>query len=329
MPAESEAQRPSADTGRQLLNEVASLSAKAELHVTLLTGKPPEAFEFHRLNLDQGLANRFRQMCAEFAQPLASNARLGRYSAGENYSGGDLVGFMGPSEAVRSLVPKLEANTGNPLLDPRSLGKKKIRMYVVSVREPDSNWIHLLNETNARFRLEQKGFLPAIFSGGVYTELEEEALLFGRDFDAIFTSSIALVVQQKALQRALGILAEVSKQSKTILKAVTGGLRIKNYREFEGAVAAQLNMVPRLMSIKERFEDPAYAAAMTIDNIVAFAKKNPTLDIDFEGQSGKEELVFHPDPQRSWKILQLLDDDFLVSDLTKFRYESNSKSPLQ
>jgi hypothetical protein len=83
------------------------------------------------------------------------------------------------------------------------------------------------------------------------------------------------------------------------------------------------------MSIKERFEDPSYAAAMTIDNIVAFAKKNPTLDIDFEGQSGKEELVFHPDPQRSWKILQLLDDDFLVSDLTKFRYESNSKSPLQ
>jgi hypothetical protein len=124
---------------------------------------------------------------------------------------------MAPSEAVRSLVPKLEANTGNPLLDPRSLGKKKIRMYVVSVREPDSNWIHLLNETNARFRLEQKGFLPAIFSRGVHTELEEEALLFGRDFDAIFTSSIALVIQQKSLQRALGILAEVGKQSKTIL----------------------------------------------------------------------------------------------------------------
>src|ERR1700722_5524972 len=132
MPAKSATQTPSADTGRHLLNEVASLSTRAELHVTLLTGKPPDAFEFHRLNLDQGLANRFRQMCGEFAQHLASDARLGRYSAGENYSSGDLVGFMVPSEAIRSLVPKLEANTGNPLLDPRSLGKKKIRMYVVS-----------------------------------------------------------------------------------------------------------------------------------------------------------------------------------------------------
>jgi hypothetical protein len=329
MPTKSKAQTLSADSGRQLLNEVAALSDKAELHVTLLTGKPPDAFEFHRLNLDQGLANKFRQICAEFAQPLANGVRLGRYSAGENYSGGDIVGFMAPSEAIQSLVPKLEANTGNPLLDPSSLGNKRVRMYVVSVREPNSNWIHLLNETNARFRLEQKGFLATIFSRGVYTELEEEALLFGRDFDAIFTSSIALVIQQKSLQRALGILAQVSKQSKTILKAVTGRLRIKNYQEFETAVSAQLNMVPRLMSIKERFDVPAYAAAMTIDNIVAFAKENPKLEIDFEGESGNEELVFYPDPQRCWKILQLLDDDFLVSDLTKFRYESSSKSPLQ
>jgi hypothetical protein len=329
MPADSKTRGPSDAAGRQVLIEVASLAANAELHVTLLTGTPPDAFEFHRINLDHGLADRFRQMCADFAEPLATDARLGRYSAGENYSSGDLVGYMAPSEAIRSLLPKLEANVGSPLLDPRTLGKNRVRMYVVSVRQPGSNWIHLLNETNARFRLEQKGFLPAIFSRGVYTELEEEALLFGRDFDAIFTSSIALVFQQKALQRALGILAEVSKQSKTILKAATVGLRIKNYAEFESVVTAQLNMVPRLMSIRERFEDPIYAAAMTMSNIVAFAKNNPELQIDYEGRPGKEELVFFPDPQRCWKILQLLDDDFLVSDLTKFRYESNSKSPLQ
>ena len=94
-------------------------------------------------------------------------------------------------------------------------------------------------------------------------------------------------------------------------------------------MAEQLNMVPRLMSINERFEDAEYAAAMTIENIVGFAKKNPNLQIEFEGPAGREELVFQPDPQRRWKILQLLDDDFLVSDLTKFRYESNSKSPLR
>jgi hypothetical protein len=265
-------------------------------------------------------------MSSEFAARLGSDARLARYSAGENYSGGDLVGFMAPSDAIRALLPRLEANTGNPLLDPQSLGRKKVRMYVVSVKESNSGWIHLLNETNARFRLEQKGVLAAIFSRGVYTELEEQALLFGRDFDAIFTTNIALVVQQKSLQRALGILDAVRKQSKTILKTVTTRLRIKNYSEFEKAVAEQLNMVPRLMSINERFED---AEAMTIENIVGFAKKNPNLQIEFEGPAGREELVFQPDPQRRWKILQLLDDDFLVSDLTKFRYESNSKSPLR
>jgi hypothetical protein len=328
MPANTAESRPSADAARQLLAQVAALSDECQLHVTLLTGKPPNAFEFHRLNLDQGLANRSREMCADFARTLADDARVGRYSAGENYSGGDLVGFMAPSSAILSLLPRLVESTGNPLFDPRTLGKRKIRMYVVSVKSEGLDWIHLLNETNARFRLEQKGFLPAIFSQGVYTELEEEALLFGRDFDAIFTSEIALVIQQKSLQRALGILDAVRKQSKTILKQVTNRLRIKNYSEFEQVVAEQLNMVPRLISINERFEDDDYAAAMKMDNIVAFSRKNPNLEIEFEGAAGKEELVFHADPQRRWKILQLLDDDFLVSDLTKFCYESNSKSPI-
>ncbi|HEV3310198.1 MAG TPA: Kiwa anti-phage protein KwaB-like domain-containing protein, partial [Chloroflexota bacterium] len=249
----------------------------------------------------------------------------------ENYSGGVLVGYLDPSNipAIAQMRPHLENPLANPVLNPRQLGKKKVRLYVVSVKENASSWIHLLNETNARFRLEQHGILAAIFSDGVYSALEEEALLFTRDFDAVFDAKIILVIEQKPLQRALGILAAVQKQSKAILKAVTKSLAIQNYADFEAAVSSQLNMVPRLASIRERFKsDATYAAAMTMDNIVAFVRSNPQVDISIVSASGKPQIVFEPQPQKRWKILQLLDDDYLVSELTKQRYEVSSKSSL-
>jgi hypothetical protein len=144
--------------------------------------------------------------------------------------------------------PHLENPLANPVLNPRQLGKKKVRLYVVSVKENASSWIHLLNETNARFRLEQHGILAAIFSDGVYSALEEEALLFTRDFDAVFDAKIILVIEQKPLQRALGILAAVQKQSKAILKAVTKSLAIQNYAE-PAEHGSSLGIDPRTLQV--------------------------------------------------------------------------------
>lgn len=55
--------------------------------------------------------------------------------------------------------------------------------------------------------------------------------------------------------------------------------------------------------------------------------KNYNLGIPVEKDAnGKERLVFQPDRENRWKLLKLLDDDFLKSDLTNTRYEANSKS---
>jgi hypothetical protein len=50
--------------------------------------------------------------------------------------------------------------------------------------------------------------------------------------------------------------------------------------------------------------------------------------MDTEVVNGSEQLVFHPDPQNRWRILKLLDDDYLHSSLTTVDYEVNSKSPM-
>jgi hypothetical protein len=42
---------------------------------------------------------------------------------------------------------------------------------------------------------------------------------------------------------------------------------------------------------------------------------------------GKSQLVFDGTPQGRWKILKLLDDEFLASEMTSIKYEVNSKLP--
>ena len=72
----------------------------------------------------------------------------------------------------------------------------------------------------------------------------------------------------------------------------------------------------------------AASAVGTLATLVAFLKERPELQIDLEGPAGKEELVFYPDLARRWRILKLLDDDYLHSQLTHIDYEANSKSVL-
>ena len=60
--------------------------------------------------------------------------------------------------------------------------------------------------------------------------------------------------------------------------------------------------------------------------IVEFAEDHPECGVEIAGTGDSAQLVFHNDPQRRFKILKLLDDDYLHSELTALEYEANSKS---
>jgi len=169
--------------------------------------------------------------------------------------------------------------------------------------------------------------VAAIFRDGVYSELEEETLLFDKSFDFVVASDITLIMRLDAFQGSLDYLAEVRARAAEILRTVTVQVPIANFDEFSAAVCRQLGMISKLASVAARFtSDPAYAASMTLEKITQFASAHPEHLIDLEGPTNDQKLVFYPDPQRRWKILKLLDDDYLFSELTSREYDANSKS---
>jgi hypothetical protein len=62
-----------------------------------------------------------------------------------------------------------------------------------------------------------------------------------------------------------------------------------------------------------------------LPNLIVFIRAHPECGVELSSDGPDAELVSHNDLQRRFKILKLLDDDLLRSELTSLEYEANSK----
>ena len=66
---------------------------------------------------------------------------------------------------------------------------------------------------------------------------------------------------------------------------------------------------------------------LTIDKLKKFIKKRHLdVKIETDNDTGQEMLLY--DTRSSWKLLKLLDDDYLLSELTEHSYEVKGKREL-
>ena len=93
---------------------------------------------------------------------------------------------------------------------------------------------------------------------------------------------------------------------------------IKNFDEFSVKCKGHYQKLAKLRNISQK----SYLDAITIDDMKkVIGEFNRNIRID--KVDGQEKLVY--DSSNPWEILRLLDDDFLASDMTKEKYEVNSK----
>ena|SRR2546421_12644741 len=98
---------------------------------------------------------------------------------------------------------------------------------------------------------------------------------------------------------------------------------IAHFAEFEEACRKNPLKAAKLRSIAEK----PYLQMLTIDKLKRFIKKRHLdMKIETDEDTGQEMLVY--DARNSWKLLKLLDDDYLLSELTEHSYEVNGKREL-
>jgi hypothetical protein len=277
-----------------------------------------------------GLANDFREAAQAVAQNLYESRTLVAYVAGRRPDDYELAWLpVGEVEEMGPMIERAEAATPMELFDPSSAQAKRLRLSVVSVRK-ENRWLHFVRETSLRARLARSGKIAAVMRDGTYDRLDSDVLLFDRTFDAVVADGMVFLVNQRQFERATGFTERAAQAAVVTLQSITAQLRIKNLDGLLAAASTDTNIVAKLRGIKAKMStSDAYAKAMTMPTLVAFVKARPELQIDLEGPDGKEELIFYPDPPRRWRILKLLDDDYLHSQLTEIDSEANSKTVLK
>jgi Domain of unknown function (DUF4868) len=206
---------------------------------------------------------------------------------------------------------------------------QNLRFYVVAVQLPNPSWAYFFRAKGETLRLKRTKKVPLVPIGNAYDELQADPLMFEENFDAVVAAGYALIVNQDRFERSVAFVEQARSAAAATLTQLLTTVSVTNAADFLAAVGSDLNMVSKLRSIAEKMAArPAYAAAMTTERLIEFAEERG-IEIDTEEVDGVRQFVFLSDPQHRWRILKLLDDDYLHSTLTEIDYEVNSKSPLE
>jgi hypothetical protein len=174
-------------------------------------------------------------------------------------------------------------------------------------------------------RSTRRGFL--IRKGVLDLPQSGEVVLLSRDVAAMIISDVAFFRDRASFQRLFGYLDELRQQADTTFTEVTTDLRIDGLDQMRAAVTTSPAMLGKMASIQRKLDQyPQYRAALTMPRLKEFVDKHPECGVEIVGDGDDARFAFRNDPQHRFKILKLLDDDYLRSELTALEYESNSKS---
>jgi len=212
-----------------------------------------------------------------------------------------------------------------PLFDPGSAeaGLPRMTITMASQGSLRSIFFRFMRPTA---RLARSRYLAAVFRGPAFDVLRDEVLLFNEWVDAISTGGWIFFANRYNFDRSFEFFAQVQAKAAQTFDTVTAQLAIEGLPELRASVTSDVNMMTKMASIQRKIElHPEYAKALQMSRLLAFIDSNPQIDIDVVGEGSDRKLLFSGSPQRRWKILKLLDDDYLNSNLTTLNYEVDSK----
>ena len=237
-----------------------------------------------------------------------------------------------PIESVSLLNHLAIDDEENRLLapfEPRSLSENSAKMTVTTATHSSmtgEDAVMFFRITSDMSVLSKKGRLAAIFRGGTFSRLESDVLMFKEEIDAVAAFGYVFFTKKGQFERTFKFLDEMKKQAGHTFDEVIGPLRIEGIDEFRKAATNDMNMAAKMSSIKRKLDNhPTYRKALTMPNLLKFLECNPDIGIEVSGKGKQRSLVFRTKPSARFKILKLLDDDFLASELTMLAYPVDSK----
>jgi len=324
----SDSQSPLANQAAAIeaLGSVSNLDGEQFAGVLLMTDLPDDHFSLSQLRPTAS---------ATPALLAVAQAALSYYRDCELIDYGPATSCIGREVMWLSLstVPLLESIVGDSadlanidLFDPRKAKLAKTRLTAMRV-ETDNGPVVFVQSVLGSQVVARSTKFGVLVKKGVIDLPKGDLLLLNRGVTAIIASGFIYFANRSAFQKLFKLLEELQRRAEATLREVTQNLNIDGFDQLLSAVSTQPAMIGKMASIQLKLDTyPQYKEALTMPKLLPFIRSHPECHVDLSGGGNDAKLVFRSDPQRRFKILKLLDDDLLRSELTTLEYEANSKS---
>lgn len=174
---------------------------------------------------------------------------------------------------------------------------------------------------SAAAELKRKTGAALVSRQGSFRRVEEQIFLFDDRIDCFVFGEYLYVLRKNDYRRVFDQLEEVRRQARKAAEQLHKRVPIANFDEFADACASQAGMADKLIAVQKR----SYFNQLTYQMLEPVIEEFE-LEIPTQTHNGAAHLVFKSEPAHRWRILRLVDDDYLKSTMTNYRYEVNSKT---
>jgi hypothetical protein len=234
---------------------------------------------------------------------------------------------LGDVPLLKAIVDDAADLADMPMFDPRKSSLSDVELAAMRAEADGVEAVFLQSLRGSQIVAQSTRIGVIIRRGVIDLPPRGQLVLFTRNVAVVIVGAIAFFRDRATFQRLSGFLEELQQQAGATFQAVTTNLRIAGFDLMAQVVTGSPAMVGKMASIQRKLDRyPEYRAALTMPNLVAFITTHPECGVEIVGSGDTAELAFRNDPQHRFKILKLLDDDYLRSELTTLEYEANSKS---
>jgi hypothetical protein len=166
----------------------------------------------------------------------------------------------------------------------------------------------------------KRGTAALVSRDGTFTKVEERIFLFDDRIDCFVFGDYVFVLRRNDYRRIFDQLDEVRRRARDAASALHAKVPIANFDDFAAACSTQAAMADKLLAVQRRDYFDRLSYEMLAPVITEFNLQIPVQELD-----GVPQLVFLTEPEHRWRILRLVDDDYLRSAMTDHLYEANSK----
>ena len=284
--------------------------------------------DLYRLQLTDELANKFAQSAIDTARKLNEDVRAGdrtleKYEASTSTDKHEIEIHDYRAGSVQEQIANALASAAQIQVFPGpGRGRTNLQFYSVTIsRKTDGKSYHLFRKYSKSKQLSRSNKIFTLFQAGTFDVVEEPLFVFDNIFDALIVGGKSAIVQKDNYHSLFSFFDELKASAAATIQNIQNLVPMQNGAGFSADAQSNPLILMKLRSIATR----PYIPTLTVDQLQAkiIALQLPLQVIDV---NGVKTIVY--EPQHKWKLIRLLDDAFLSSDMTGTNYEAIGKRAL-